>query len=265
MAREAFNVLWKNHTISLHDQLYLRYLYQELVDVTIACVDGRIRAHRLVLSSCSKYFKTVFDDNLCEHPVVIVKGASCRTFQSLVVFMYTGSVKVLREDFEEFMSLADELKVRGLCNDIPLDETTTVNLREQVTTELELSGAEDTGLGAPSSVDSVKNSAKSDEVKGFEFVSSFSNNNSFPEELELEHLNCDVALKECRAVNSDDKSSNDIRAYLKNASNVPSIKQEMDNGTIQVEEEDLVSQNALQNIFSHVCTLVNGKFCIVLF
>ncbi|XP_063244345.1 zinc finger protein 583-like [Bacillus rossius redtenbacheri] len=242
MASEAFNVLWKNHTTSLHDQLYLRYLYQELVDVTIACADGRIRAHRLVLSSCSKYFRTVFDDNPCKHPVVIVKGASCRAMQSLVLFMYTGSVKVLREDFEEFMSLADELKIRGLCNDLPADEAAPLDIHNRVATDLELSGAEDDGRGAITcSKKTAATADRRDELKVLECEeASNDETSSRTAKEEVEHKNEDADAKECKTAKGGiEKSPTDTQAYFADAGE-PNIKQERDDETSLADEKELL-------------------------
>nr|CAD7405531.1 unnamed protein product [Timema cristinae] len=113
----ALNVKWKSHSSNLYTQLDCLYYDQNLVDVTLSCNDGIIKAHRLVLSVCSPYFESLFKDNQHRHPIVILKGVSRCELENVITFMYKGSVKVLQNEFESFMILASELKVRGLSEE----------------------------------------------------------------------------------------------------------------------------------------------------
>jgi len=106
----------------MYSQLETLYSRQSLVDVSISCTDGILKAHRVVLSACSPYFESIFRDNYCKHPVLILKGVTSREMQALLKFMYKGSVEVLDADMQSFMYTANELKIRGLADDL-LKET----------------------------------------------------------------------------------------------------------------------------------------------
>lgn len=122
MADNAFHLKWNNHLQNMYTQLETLYSHQSLVDVSISCTDGILKAHRVVLSACSPYFESIFRDNYCKHPVLILKGVTSREMHALLKFMYKGSVEVLDADIQSFMYTANELKIRGLADDL-LKET----------------------------------------------------------------------------------------------------------------------------------------------
>ena len=47
---------------------------ESLVDVTLSCEGQSLKAHKLVLSACSPYFKALFQEHVENHPIVILKG-----------------------------------------------------------------------------------------------------------------------------------------------------------------------------------------------
>ena len=58
------------------------------MDVSLA-VSGRLYpAHKFVLSTCSDYFKEMFNKNPCKHPIVYMKDVSCKDVEALLDFMY---------------------------------------------------------------------------------------------------------------------------------------------------------------------------------
>ncbi|XP_053663439.1 modifier of mdg4-like [Anopheles marshallii] len=91
----------------------LRY-EEDLVDVTLYCEGRKIRAHKMLLSACSSYFKNVFKENPSQHPIIIFKNVKYSDLQSLIEFMYKGEVHVLQESLPSFLQTANILSVRGL-------------------------------------------------------------------------------------------------------------------------------------------------------
>ena len=121
MADNAYHLKWNNHLQNMYSQLDTLYHDQLLVDVSISCTDGILKAHRVVLSACSPYFEAIFKDNHCKHPVLILKGVSSLEMQALLNFMYKGYVEVLDVDLQSFMCTANELKIRGLADELLKD------------------------------------------------------------------------------------------------------------------------------------------------
>ena len=87
---------------------------KDLLDCTLSCGPQQIQAHKLILSACSPFFRTVFKQNPHSHPLLYLKGISFTDLQAVITFMYHGEVNVAQEDLNTFLLVAEELKVKGL-------------------------------------------------------------------------------------------------------------------------------------------------------
>lgn len=116
MWQKSFHLRWNNHLQNLRTLFENLYNEQDFVDVTISCSDGFLHAHKLVLSACSPYFEAIFKENPCKHPTLILKGIEKKDMQTLLEYMYVGSVDVHEDDLEVLLSIANELQIKGLVN-----------------------------------------------------------------------------------------------------------------------------------------------------
>jgi len=87
---------------------------KDFFDVTLACEDEQIEAHKVVLSACSPFFRAVLRRNPHNHPLLYLKGIKSSDLQSIVSFMYEGEVNVGQAELTSFLAAADELSVKGL-------------------------------------------------------------------------------------------------------------------------------------------------------
>ena len=87
---------------------------EDLLDCTLSCGPQQIQAHKLILSACSPFFRTVFKQNPHTHPLLYLKGISFTDLQAVITFMYHGEVNVAQEDLNTFLLVAEELKVKGV-------------------------------------------------------------------------------------------------------------------------------------------------------
>ena len=87
---------------------------KDLFDVTLSCGPRQVQAHKLILSACSPFFRTVFKQNPHQHPLLYLKGIQYDDLQSVLNFMYHGEVNVAQEDLNNFLAVAEELKIKGL-------------------------------------------------------------------------------------------------------------------------------------------------------
>jgi len=97
----------------------------DFCDVRLAVKDkaSPLKAHKVVLASCSPYFKDLLkemkNDNqtmACSPFYIMMSGVTSSTLNGILDFMYYGEVNVAQEDLERFLSLADELQVKGLMS-----------------------------------------------------------------------------------------------------------------------------------------------------
>ncbi|CAB0007574.1 unnamed protein product, partial [Nesidiocoris tenuis] len=117
---------------------------ENLVDVTLCCEGYKFRAHKVILSACSPYFRNVFkvihftficlhvgpnitdiiklklllsqQENPCEHPVVILKDVLPEDVEALLSYVYQGIVYVSEVKLTSFLQTAELLQIKGLAD-----------------------------------------------------------------------------------------------------------------------------------------------------
>jgi len=89
----------------------------ELFDVTLACEDETLEAHKVVISACSPFFRHVLTKIKQNHPFIYLKGVLHRDLVALMEYIYTGETKVPAVDVNRFIEAAQELKIKGLAED----------------------------------------------------------------------------------------------------------------------------------------------------
>jgi len=98
----------------------------DLFDITLCVSDPGgefrdVRAHRVILSACSAFFKKMFRQQEAQltqsqNPYMFLKGVSYNDLTSLLDFMYQGEVNVADKDLDNFLAISEELEVEGLQN-----------------------------------------------------------------------------------------------------------------------------------------------------
>ncbi|XP_053202293.1 transcription factor Ken 1-like [Panonychus citri] len=99
---------------------------ESMTDVTLICSGGQtIRAHRVILSTFSPYFRAIFEsqpfsNNPCQYPVIVIKDLALSELRTIVEFIYKGEVSVSRDKLSMVLQAAKELEVSGL-SDLKVD------------------------------------------------------------------------------------------------------------------------------------------------
>merc|ERR1711860_66205 len=88
---------------------------KSFTDVTLACEGQTTKAHKMVLSACSPYFKSLLEENPAKHPIIILKDVSFAHLSAILEFMYAGEVNVAQDQLPAFLKTAERLKVKGLA------------------------------------------------------------------------------------------------------------------------------------------------------
>ena len=84
-------------------------------DVTLISEDNQqVEAHRIILSACSPFFMDWLKRSKHSHPIIYMRGIQSRDLTAIMDFIYHGEANVFEDDLEHFLSLAEELKLRGL-------------------------------------------------------------------------------------------------------------------------------------------------------
>ena len=119
---------WADHNNQLLNIFQQLWLENSFTDVTLNTDKKSFRAHKLVLSACSPYFRSLFINNPSKHQTVFVKVRNIfkisiltRYFQDissehmslLLDYMYRGCISVKQTQLSEILKSASTLHIRG--------------------------------------------------------------------------------------------------------------------------------------------------------
>ncbi|GJQ70452.1 hypothetical protein Trydic_g22868 [Trypoxylus dichotomus] len=126
MAVDQFCLKWNNFQSSLISAFESLQTTEDLADVTLTTEGINIKAHKIILSACSPYFRNIFKENPCSHPIVILKDVFYDDLLAILKFMYHGEVLVTKDRLHSFLQTGEVLQVSGLigCTDFSIRTTT---------------------------------------------------------------------------------------------------------------------------------------------
>ena len=88
---------------------------EEFADVSVVCDDERIiKAHKVILSAFSPFFRNILLKVSSPHPVIYITGISFKDLLSIFQFIYKGETQVEDCDLQSFFSSAEKLKIMGI-------------------------------------------------------------------------------------------------------------------------------------------------------
>ena len=89
---------------------------EDFSDVTLVGDDFKpISAHKVVLSSCSEYFKNVLQNSQKHsHPVLCLEGVGNADLTNILDYIYNGELNIYQEDLDRFLTISQRLKLEGL-------------------------------------------------------------------------------------------------------------------------------------------------------
>ncbi|VEN63767.1 unnamed protein product, partial [Callosobruchus maculatus] len=110
---------WNTHHANMQTTFPSLLMKEQYVDATLVAEGQTIKCHRVILSSCSPYFEDVLSSiSPYQHPVLFMKDTPFWILRSVCDFMYAGEVNVAQNKLEEFLAVADNLKIKGLARTI---------------------------------------------------------------------------------------------------------------------------------------------------
>jgi len=132
MASEKFCLRWNDFESNV--SVAFRELREEkdFFDVTLACDDNQVQAHKVILSACSPFFRNILRRNPHQHPLLYLKGVKYQELLSVLNFMYQGEVNVAQEELNSFLAVAEDLRVKGLTQSNQSNKSESSALRDRV-------------------------------------------------------------------------------------------------------------------------------------
>ncbi|XP_021964658.1 uncharacterized protein LOC110859928 isoform X2 [Folsomia candida] len=133
------NFLHLTMPIKSSEMLSEIYNHMSYADIILTCADSSTNqkpvAHKLVLSNCSPFLKTLLETNTDSHELII-PDVSTNTMMHILKLIYTGEVKVGSEDeISDVIEGIDLLGINSVVHEIgfsqEVEQTTSRSINEE--------------------------------------------------------------------------------------------------------------------------------------
>ena len=112
---EKFCLKWNDFQLNVSNTFQSLRTQEDFQDVTLVGDDNaQISAHKVVLSSCSEYFKNILIKNKHSHPLICLERTGISDLRNMLDYMYNGEVKIYQDDIDNFLKVAQRFKLEGL-------------------------------------------------------------------------------------------------------------------------------------------------------
>jgi len=119
MEAEKMQITWNDYQNNASDLIRLLWNDRDFSDVTLATVDDQqIKAHKVVLSSCSSFFKNLILKNDHPNPLIYLKHIKYNELERIMEYMYLGQCEIRQEELTTFFQNGEDLKVKGLMGNL---------------------------------------------------------------------------------------------------------------------------------------------------
>ena len=115
---EKFCLKWNDFEKNINSAFQSLREDVDFADVTLACEDGQqVKAHRVILSASSPFFDSLLKRNPHPHPLIIMRGIEARDLVAVLDFLYYGQANIYQANLDNFLAIAEELKLKGLVGE----------------------------------------------------------------------------------------------------------------------------------------------------
>ena len=112
---DKFSLKWRDFETNVSSSFRLLRTDDDFSDVTLVSSDHQqLSAHKLVLSSCSEYFKNILRRSKHPNPLLCLEGISSEELNNIMDYIYNGKVQIYQENLQRFMEIAVRFQLDGL-------------------------------------------------------------------------------------------------------------------------------------------------------
>ena len=142
MNSEKFCLKWNDFQKNVSKSFNELRSEEDFFDVTLISDDeSKLAAHKLVLSSCSSFFKSILRLSTTSNPIIYLSGVSSQNLRLMLDYMYQGEVQIFQEQLDDFLTVAQKLKIEGLISD---EKKPSINNFEEASNQCELNESSET-------------------------------------------------------------------------------------------------------------------------
>ena len=117
MVSEQFSLKWNDFQRTLSSSFKIHRNEEDFFDVTLVSDDeNQVSAHKLLLSSCSTFFKSILRKSSNPHPIIYLSGIDSENLNMVIDYIYHGEVQIYQDQLDIFLGVARKLKIEGLLS-----------------------------------------------------------------------------------------------------------------------------------------------------
>ena len=132
---EKFSLKWNDFHSNVSKSFQSLRNKEDFSDVTLVGNDFKqIAAHKIILSSCSKYFSNILKNVADQkHPILCLEGMSFQDIEKVMDYIYNGELKIYQDDLDRFLDVGQRLGLEGLVDlkESPKENTVEENCAVQ--------------------------------------------------------------------------------------------------------------------------------------
>lgn len=117
---EKFQLRWNDFSTNVVRSFSSLRNDTDFSDVTLVSDDQKkMPAHRIVLSTCSSYFKNMLKDrNQSLNVMLCLENVKSKELGDILDYIYNGEVKIFENELERFLAVAQRFQLDGLSGNI---------------------------------------------------------------------------------------------------------------------------------------------------
>ena len=130
---EKFCLKWNDFQLNASKSFGVLRREKDFFDVTLVSDDEvQVSAHKVVLSACSSFFKSILKNNPHSHPLLYLGGVSSENLSFIMDYIYQGEVQIFQTSLDSFLDAAQKLKIDGLLTSGEEEDVGRDNHTEQI-------------------------------------------------------------------------------------------------------------------------------------
>ena len=112
---EKFCLKWNDFQVNVSKTFSTLRKEQDFYDITLLSDDGEaVSAHKVVLAASSEFFKSALRKADHSKPMIYLNGVDFKELNNILDYIYEGEVQLYQDDLDNFLGVAQKLKINGL-------------------------------------------------------------------------------------------------------------------------------------------------------
>ena len=116
------NLKWTDFSKNISETWISKEENRAFCDITLVSEDGQnINAHKIILANSSSVLRSILVESKYPVPLIYLKGVKFNELVSVLDFIYKGETNITQDLLQQFLQLAKELNLKGLNDEVELE------------------------------------------------------------------------------------------------------------------------------------------------